>query len=91
MNVYIKVEYPANEIALQNSEKIAFVGQRLMYPIIKKQKYLTTLAFEKNTITFLGFYIKNSSFNRKYIAKITNRITKPQFLTIIKMTYTGIK
>ncbi len=30
-------------------------------------------------------------FNRKYIAKITNTITKPQFLTIIKLTYTGIK
>ncbi len=38
---------------------------------------------------FLGFYI--SGFNRKYIAKITNPITKPQFLTTIKLTYTEIK
>ncbi len=41
----------------------------------------------------LGFYIKNSNkklfFNKKYIAKITNPITKPHFLTIIKLTYTG--
>ncbi len=27
----------------------------------------------------LGFYIKIVVFNRKYIAKITNPITKPQF------------
>ncbi len=42
--------------------------------------------FFLNAIAFLGFYIKNSSFNRKYIVKITNTITKPQFLTIIKLT-----
>ncbi len=42
-----------------------------------------------NAIKFLGFYIKNSS--QKCIAKITNPIPKPQFLTIIKLTYTGIK
>ncbi len=45
--------------------------------------------------SILGFYIKNSKKNlfytRKYIAKIPNHITKPQFLTIIKLTYTGIK
>ncbi len=32
----IKVENHANENPLKNSEKIAYVGQRLMYPIIKK-------------------------------------------------------
>ncbi len=32
----VKVEYHANENPLKNSEKIAFVGQRLMYPIFKK-------------------------------------------------------
>ncbi len=32
----LKVEYHANQNPLQNSEKIACVGQRLMYPIIKK-------------------------------------------------------
>ncbi len=31
-----KVEYDATENPLKNSEKIAYVGQRLMYPIIKK-------------------------------------------------------
>ncbi len=37
------------------------------------------------------FTLKIVIFNRKYIAKITHPITKPQFLTIIKLTYTGIK
>ncbi len=32
----VKVEYLANKNPLQISEKIAYVGQRLMYPIIKK-------------------------------------------------------
>ncbi len=31
-----KVEYYANENPLKHSEKIAYVGQRLMYPIMKK-------------------------------------------------------
>ncbi len=30
-------------------------------------------------------------FYQKYIAKITNPITTPQFSTIKKLTYTGIK
>ncbi len=30
-----KVEYHANENPLKSPEKIAYVGQRLMYPIIK--------------------------------------------------------
>ncbi len=33
---WIKVEYHANENQLKNSEKIAYIGQRLMYSIIKK-------------------------------------------------------
>ncbi len=37
--VTFKVEYQANEHPLKNSEK-AYVGQRLMYPIIKKNIYL---------------------------------------------------
>ncbi len=41
---YITVEYHDNENPLNNSEKIAYVGQRLVYPIIK---YLTTLVFFK--------------------------------------------
>ncbi len=40
---------------------------------------------------FLDFYIKIVVFNRKYIAKITNPITKLHFITIIKLIYTGIK
>ncbi len=48
-----------------------------------------------NAIYFLGFYIKNSNnklfFNQKYIAKITNPITKPQFLKILKLTYNEIQ
>ncbi len=31
-----KVEYHDNENPLIKSEKIAYVGQRLMYPVIKK-------------------------------------------------------
>ncbi len=41
----IKVEYHANENPLTNSEKIAYIGQRLMYPTIKKKKQLTMLVF----------------------------------------------
>ncbi len=33
---FIKVEYHANENPSKHSKKIAYVGQRLMYPIIKK-------------------------------------------------------
>ncbi len=33
----LKVEYHANENPLKKSEKIAYVSQRLMYPIIKKK------------------------------------------------------
>ncbi len=36
----IKVEYHANANPLKNSGKIAYVGQRLMYPIIKKNNTL---------------------------------------------------
>ncbi len=32
----LKVEYHANENPLKKSEKIAYVGQRLMYPLIKQ-------------------------------------------------------
>ncbi len=34
--VSIKVEYNANGNPLKNSEKIAYVGQGLIYPIITK-------------------------------------------------------
>ncbi len=83
-----KVEYHDNENPLKDSETIAYISQ--MHPIIKKN----TLPYRVflNAITFLGFYIKIMVlFNRKYIDKITNPIKKPQFLTIIKLTYTGIK
>ncbi len=49
------------------------------------------LVFFLNAIKFLGFYIKEVVFNEKYIVKIANPITKPQFLTIINLTYTRIK
>ncbi len=39
----------------------------------------------------LKIVTKKLFYNRKYIAKITNPFTNPQFLTIIKLTYTGIK
>ncbi len=42
-------------------------------------------------LSFYVFALKIVAFNRKYIAKITNPITKPHFLTIIKLTYTEIK
>ncbi len=34
--VVFKVEYDANENPLKHSEKIVYIGQRLIYPIIKK-------------------------------------------------------
>ncbi len=58
--VYFKGEYHSNENPLKYSEKIAYVGQRLIYPIIKIKKNLTMLVLVLNAITFLGFYIKNS-------------------------------
>ncbi len=58
---HLKVEYHSNENPLKHSDKIAYIGQRLMYPIIKKLiPYHASL--KKNDITFLGFYIKNGSF-----------------------------
>ncbi len=57
----IKVKYHANENPLNILKKIAYVGQKLMYPIIKKQKKLHLTRF-LNAIKFLGFYIKNSNF-----------------------------
>ncbi len=73
----IKVEYHASVNSLENSEKIVYVGQRLMYPINKKTPYHAS--FFLNAITFLGFTLEIVVFNRKYIAKITNPITKPHF------------
>ncbi len=55
-----KVEYHAHENPLKHSEKIAYVGQGSMYPIMKKKPYHASFFF--NVIKFLGFYIKNSSF-----------------------------
>ncbi len=49
------------------------------------------LDFFLNAITFLSFYIKIVVFIRKYTAKNTNPITKSQFLSVIKLTYTRIK
>ncbi len=61
MTATLKVEYHANENPLNNSEKIAYVGQRLMYPIINKIiPYHASL--NKNAIMCLGFYIENRSF-----------------------------
>ncbi len=42
-------------------KKMMYVGQRLMYPIIQKIIAYHVKYF-LNDITFLGFYIKNSSF-----------------------------
>ncbi len=69
---------------LKNSiywSKVNVSNNKKMIPYNTKKKL--------NAIKFLGFYIV--VFNRKYIAKITNPITKPQFLIIIKLRYTGIK
>ncbi len=44
MIVHIKVKYHANENPLTNSEKIAYVGQGLMHPIIIKKTF-TAIAF----------------------------------------------
>ncbi len=57
----IKVDYHANENPLKNVEKIAYVCQSLMYSIIKKNMILYYASFF-NAFSFLGFYIKNSSF-----------------------------
>ncbi len=58
-----------------------------MYPIIIKNKKTLPRYLKKRNV----FTLKIVVFNRKYIAIITDPITNPQFLTFIKMTYTGIK
>ncbi len=50
----LKVKYHANENTLKILAKIAYISQRLMYPMIKKKKTLPC--------QFLGFYIKKGSF-----------------------------
>ncbi len=88
----VKVEYHVNENPLTNSEKNGICWLKVNVSNNQKKKYLTILVFKKSAIKCLGFFtLKRVVLNRKYIAKITNPITKPQFLTIIKMTYTGIK
>ncbi len=91
----IKVEYHANaeyENPLKHSEKNSIHWSKVNVSNNGK-KYLTLLVFSLNDFYFLGFYIKNSNktfFNQTNIAKITNSITKLQFLTIIKLTYIRI-
>ncbi len=63
----------------------------LMYRLIKKQIPYHTSFFFKCHYVFSFFSFKILVGNQKYIVKITNHITKPQLLTIIKMPYTGIK
>ncbi len=89
-HAHVKVEYHADaeyENPLKNSEKIACVGQRLLYPIMEKIIRHHASLKKKYHLVFN----KKLFCNQKYKAKITNPITKPQFLTIIKLTYTGIK
>ncbi len=62
--ISFKVKYHPNENPLQNSEKITYVSQRLMYPIINNNKTLPLV--KKNAIKFLGFYIKNSFLSKIY-------------------------
>ncbi len=51
---FVKMECHANENALKKSEKIWYVGQSLMYAIIKN-KYLTMLVFVLNAIKLFSF------------------------------------
>ncbi len=54
-----KFEYHANENPIKNSEKIAYVGQKLINVSNKKKKnQLTMLVLFLNAIKILGFYIK---------------------------------
>ncbi len=66
-----------------------------MYPWnnVNNKKNNNTLPqyFKKMPLSFNVFTLKIVVLNRKYIAKIKNPIIKPQFLTIKKLTYTGIK
>ncbi len=58
----LTVEDHVNENPLNILKQIAYVGQRLMYPIITKNKIPYHASFVLNAIMFSGFYIKNSSF-----------------------------
>ncbi len=50
-----KVQYHANENPLQNSETIAYVDQKLMYPIIKLQ-HLNQLYMTVNCLVWFIFF-----------------------------------
>ncbi len=41
----LKVEYNANQNSLKHCEKIAYVDQRFMYPMIKKNKLYHAIVF----------------------------------------------
>ncbi len=64
-----------------------------MYPIMEKKIIPYHASFFLNAIWFLGFYIKNS-IKKHLIKNILLKLQiqlQNQFLTIIKLTYTGIK
>ncbi len=63
----LKVEFHANENPLNNSEKNSICWSKVNVSNNKKATYRASVFL--NAIKFLGFYIKNCSFNRKYIAK----------------------
>ncbi len=58
----IKVEYHANENPLKNSEKNSISWSKVNVSNNQKNNNILPCYFFSNAITFLGFYIKNSSF-----------------------------
>ncbi len=57
----IKIEYHASEKPLQNSKTNSICSSKVNVSNNQKNIPYHT-SFKKNTIKFLGFYIKNSSF-----------------------------
>ncbi len=83
----LKVEYYANENPLKMSEKNNVCWWKVNVSNNEKIIISYHASFVVKCHLVFTFYIKNSNkklfFNRKYIAKITNPITKPMFLQII--------
>ncbi len=88
INKSLKIEYDANEYIKKFwKNSICWLNVN----VSNKNKKTLPHYFNFKCHYDFRFYYKIVVFIWKYISKITNPITKPQFLTIIKLTYTGIK
>ncbi len=76
------------------------ISCHMFLPLPPSEHALIKVAYDANEnpfkkilkkIVYVSQRLMYSIIKNMYIAKITNPITKPRFLIIIKLTYTGIK